>query len=182
MKPLYWIAIGLAVVVFTAAPDDKVDVAEVLGCLLVLIGWIRLARAAPDIRLRLTLGYLAVLALAVAIALSPPAARDWLDDADPAVVWASSLPALGFQATLCHALGTRARAAGARSGWWWFLAEAAILVAVVANVLYDGAGWRWLYGIGTVGLAGVLLVILLCALQGSAPWAGAEPAADDVSP
>lgn len=176
MKPLYWIAIGLAVVVFTTAPDGSVDVSEVLGCLLVLVGWVKLARAVPDIRLRLTLGYLAVLALVVAIALSPPAARSWLDDADPAVVWASSLPALGFQAALGHALGTRARDAGARSGWWWFVAEAAILVAVVANVLYHGAGWHWLHGTGTVGLAGVLLVILLCALQGSAPWAGAgEP-------
>jgi len=173
VKPLYWIAIGLAVVVFTAAPPGKVDAAEVLGCLLVLVGCLRLVRAAPDLSLRLTLGYLAVLALVVAVVLSPPAARAWLDDADPALVWAASLPALGFQAALSHALGSRARAAGSRSGWWWHLAEAAILLAVVSNVLYDGAGWRWLYGVGTVGLAGVLLVIVLCALQGSAPWAGA---------
>lgn len=176
MKPLYWIAIGLAVVVFTAAPADKVDVSEVLGCLLVLVGYLRLVRAAPDLPLRLTLGYLAVLALLVAIALSPPDARAWLDDADPAVVWAASLPALGFQAALCHTLGTRARDTGVRSSWVWFVAETAILVALVANVLYNGADWHWLYGVGTVGLAGVLLVIVLCALHGSAPWAGAgEP-------
>ncbi|TQK68587.1 hypothetical protein [Nocardioides sp. SLBN-35] len=181
MKPLYWIAIGLAVVVFTAAPDDKYDVSEVLGCLLVLVGYVRLVRAAPDLPLRLTLGYLAVLSLIVAAVLSPPDARAWLDDADPAVVWASSLPALGFQAALCHALGTRAREARARSGWWWFVAETAILVSLVANVLYNGAGWQWLYGVGTVGLAGVLLVIALCALLGSAPWAGAEPAESEPS-
>ncbi|TNM38402.1 hypothetical protein FHP29_14155 [Nocardioides albidus] len=173
MRPLHWIALGLAVAVFTTAPDDRVDVAEVLGSLLVLVGWIRLSKAVPDLPLRLTLGYLAVLTVVVAAALSAPAARAWLDDADPAVVWASSVPALGFQAALCHAMGTRARGARVRSGWWWFVAEAAILVALVASVLYDGAGWRWLYGVGTVGLVGVLLVILLGALQGSAPWAGA---------
>lgn len=176
MKPLYWVAIGLAVVVFTAAPADRYDVSEPLGCLLVLVGYVRLVRAAPDVPLRLTLGYLAVLALVVAAVLSPPEARAWLDDADPAVVWASSLPALGFQAALCHALGTRARGAGSRSGWLWFVAEAAIVVSLVANVLYNGAGWHWLYGVGTLGLAGVLLVIGLCAFLGSAPWAGAaEP-------
>ena len=80
----------------------------------------------------------------------------------------------------------KAREAGARSGWTWFVAETAILFSLVANVLYDGAGWRWLYGVGTVGLAGVLLVIVLCALLGSAPWAGAEPSepepSEDVSP
>ena len=178
MKPLYWIAAGLAIVIFTKAPEGRLDVSEVVGCLFVLVGWIRLARAVPDIPLRLTLWYLAVLALVVAAALSPGAAREWLDDADPAVIWASSLPALGFQAGLCHALGTRAREARVRSGWWWHVAEAAILVSLLANVLYDGAGWTWLYGIGTVGLAGVLLVIVLCVVHGPAPWAGAREPED----
>lgn len=172
MKPLYWISAGLAIVIFTRAPDGAFDVAEVLGSLLVLVGWLRLARDVPDIPLRLTCWYLVVLALVVALVLAAPAAREWLDDADAAVVWASSLPALGFQAALCHALSSRARAAGARGWWWWSTAEAAILVAVLANVLYDGAGWRWLYGIGTVGLIGVCLVIVLGVVHGPAAWAG----------
>lgn len=172
MKPLYWIAAGLALVVFTRAPDDRYDYSELLGSLFVLIGWIRLARARPQIPLRLTLWYLAVLALLVGAVLSAPWAREWLDDADPAAVWASSLPALGFQAALCHALADQARAARARGAWWWTVAEAAILIALVANVLYDGAGWTWLYGIGTVGLGGVLLVMTLCLVYGPATWAG----------
>ena len=175
MKPLYWISAGLAIVVFTGAPDGVYDVAEVVGTLFVLVGWVRLARAVPEVPLRLTLSYLAVLALLVAVVLAAPGPRAWLDDADPAVVWASSLPALGFQAALCHALGVRGREAGVRSAWWWTLAEVAIIVALLANVLYDGAGWTWLYGIGTLGLAGVLLVIVLGVVHGPAPWAGGGP-------
>ncbi len=176
MRPLYWISAGLAIVVFTVAPEGRIDAAEVVGNLFVLIGWARLSRAVPDLPLRMTLWYLALLALVVACVVAAPDARAWIEDADPAVVWASSLPALGFQAALCHALGTRAREYGVRSGRWWFLAEAAILVSLLANVLYDGAGWTWLYGIGTVGLAGVLLVIVLGIAHGPATWAGApEP-------
>lgn len=178
MKPLYWISIGLAIVVFTAAPEGSWDVAEVIGMLFVLVGWARLSRALPGIPLRLTQWYLVVLAVLMAIALSSPDARAWLDDADPAVVWASSLPALGFQAALSHAMAAQALAARVRSGWWWRVAEVAILAALAANVLYNSAGWTWLYGAGTVGLVGVLLVILLGALHGGSPWAGApEPEA-----
>lgn len=172
MKPLYWIAAGLALVVFTKAPADRYDYSEVLGNAFVLIGWVKLARARPEIPLRLTLWYLAVLAFLLSTVLSAADARAWLDDADTAVVWASSLPALGFQAALCHALTRQARAAGARGGWWWTVAEAGILIALVSTVLYDGAGWSWLYGAGTLGLAGVLLVIVLCLIYGPAVWAG----------
>lgn len=176
MKPLYLIAIGLAIVVFTAAPDGAWDVSEIVGMVFVLVGWARLSKALPDLPLRLTQWYLVVLALLMACVLSAPDTRAWLDDADPAVVWASSLPALGFQAALCHAMAAQALAAGVRSGWWWRLAEVGILAALAANVLYNSAGWTWLYGAGTVGLGGVLLVILLGALHGAKPWAGApEP-------
>jgi hypothetical protein len=179
MRPLYWISAGLAIVIFTRAPDGTYDVAEVLGSLFVVVGWARLSRAVPSFPLRLTCWYLAVLALVLAAVLAAPSARAWLDEADPAVVWASSLPALGFQAALCHGLAGQARVAKVRSWWWWRLAEVAILVAVLSNVLYDGAGWRWLYGVGTVGLVGVLLVIVLGMLHGSATWAGApEPTPD----
>lgn len=172
MKPLYWIAAGLALVVFTKAPADRYDYSEVLGTAFVLIGWIKLARARPEIPLRLTLWYLAVLAFLLSTVLSAVPAREWLEDADAAVVWASSLPALGFQAALCHALTRQARAARARGGWWWTVAEAGILIALVATVLYEGADWTWLYGVGTVGLAGVLLVMILCLVHGPAVWAG----------
>lgn len=179
MRPLYWIAAGLAIVIFTKAPDGRFDVSEILGQLLVLVGWVQLSRALPRLPLRLTLWYLCVLALAVACALAAPDARAWLQDADPAVIWASSLPALGFQAALCHALARQARGAGARrASWWWTAAEVAILVALLANILYDGAGWTWLYGTGTVGLVGVLLVIALGIVYGPATWAGAPEPAD----
>ena len=179
MRPLYWIAAGLAIVIFTKAPDDRFDVSEILGQLLVLLGWVGLSRALPRLPLRLTLWYLCVLALVIACALATPDARAWLDDADPAVIWASSLPALGFQAALCHALARQARDAGARTGaLWWTAAEVAILVALLANILYDGAGWTWLYGTGAVGLAGVLLVIVLAMVYGQATWAGSPEPAD----
>lgn len=179
MKPLYWISAGLAIVVFTEAPEGAYDVAEVVGSLFVVIGWTRLARAVPTIPLRLTCSYLVVLALLLAAVTSAPDARAWLDDADPAVVWASSLPALGFQAGLAHALAVQSRIAEVRSGWWWRVAEAAILAALVAEPLYDGAGWHWLYGAGTVGLIGVLLVIVLGIAHGPAAWAGGRAAVSE---
>lgn len=187
MKPLYWIAIGLIVVVFTAAPDDRWDVAEIVGNGFVLIGWLRLSRALPDLPLRLTLWYLVALAFILACVTSAPDARAWLDDAEPAVVWASSLPALGFLAVLCHALAARAQAARIRSGAWWRVAEVAIGIALIANPLADGAGWTWLkeIGIGAVGLAGVLLVVILCIAHGPATWAGApepEPEPETTDP
>lgn len=182
MRPLYWISAGLAIVIFTKAPDDAFDVSEIIGNLFVLIGWARMSKALPRLPLRLTLWYLCVLALVVACVLASPDARAWLEDADPAVIWASSLPALGFQAALCHALASQAREAKVRSGWWWTLAEVAILVALLANILYDGAGWTWLYGTGTVGLVGVLLVIVLGIAFGPATWAGApEPEPETAS-
>lgn len=183
MRPLYWISAGLAVVIFTEAPDDRFDVSDILGQLFVLLGWVRLSRALPRLPLRLTLWYLCVLALAVACALAAPEARAWRDDADPAVIWASSLPALGFQAALCHALARQAREAGARrASWWWTAAEVAILVAILANILYDGAGWTWLYGTGSVGLVGVFLVIALGIAYGPAAWAGATEPPDPETP
>lgn len=183
MRPLYWISAGLAIVIFTAAPEGSYDVAEVVGSAFVLLGWSRLAGALPAFPLRLTCWYLAVLALVLAAVLAAPDARAWLDDADPAVVWASSLPALGFQAALSHGLAEQARAARVRSWWWWRLAEVAILAAVLSNVLYDGAGWRWLYGIGTLGLVGVMLVIGLGVLHGAAAWAGGpRPEVTDPEP
>lgn len=179
MKPLYWVSAGLAIVVFTRAPDGVYDVAEVVGSLFVLVGWLRLVRAVPTIPLRLTCSYLVVIALLLAAVTAAPGARTWLDDADPAVVWASSLPALGFQAGLAHALAVRSRATGVRSGWWWRGAEVAILAALLADPLYNGAGWHWLYGAGTIGLIGVLLVIVLGIAHGAAPWAGGGDADDD---
>lgn len=175
MRPLHWVAVGLIVVVFTVAPDDAFDAAEIVGNASVLVGLALLSRAVDDLPLRMTLWYLAVISLAVACVTAFPDARAWLDDADPAVVWASSLPALSFQVALCHSLSLRARAAGSRTGVWWTAAEVAIASALLGGVLYDGAGWTWLDGIGAVGLAGVLLVIVLCISTGNAAWAGAKP-------
>lgn len=175
MRPLHLIAIGLIVVVFTAVPDDAFDAAEIVGNAFVLLGFALLARAVPELPLRLTLWYLGTISLTIACVTAFPDARAWLDDADPAMVWASSLPALSFQAALCHALSVRAHAAGSGSRRWWTAAEIAIVSALVGGVLYDGAGWTWLDGIGAVGLAGVLLVIILCVTHGNAPWAGAKP-------
>ncbi|MBM9459980.1 hypothetical protein JK386_08695 [Nocardioides sp. zg-536] len=176
MTPLYWIAIGVAVTILTAPAAGALDLAEIFGTLLLVIGWFRLTRALEDLQLRLTLSYLALAALAVAVVLAFPVPREWLEDADPALLWASSLPALGFQAGLAHVMARRARAAGERTGVWWLVAAVAIGVAVVANVLYDAAGWRWLYGVGTVGLSGVMLFVVMAAVHGGRTWAGApEP-------
>ena len=174
MKPLYWVAVGLVFVLLEGRTESGWDVyPNPLGWLLVLIGLHRLSRATPGLPLRMTLWYLGVLALLVSAALVAPDAQAWLDDADPAVVWASDLPALGFQTALCHVLAEQARLAKARGGVWWRVAQAGLLVGIIAPVLYFGADWTWLEGVGIIGYAAALLVVLLCMVFGARSWAGA---------
>lgn len=178
MKPLYWMAVGLVFVVLEGRTESGWDIyPNPLGWLLVLVGLHHLGRATPALPLRMTLWYLGVLALLVSAALLAPHAQAWLDDADPALIWAADLPALGFQAVLCHVLAEQASLAKARGGVWWRVAQAGLLVGIVAPVLYFGAGWTWLQGVGNIGYAAALLVVLLCLVFGARPWAGAPEVA-----
>jgi hypothetical protein len=178
VKPLYWIAVGLVFVLLEGRTESGWDIyPNPLGWLLVLVGLRRLDRAVPGLPLRLALWYLGALALVVSAALVAPDAQAWLSDADPAVIWASDLPALGFQAALCHVLAQQAGAARARGGAWWRVAEVGLLVGIVAPVLYFGADWTWLQGVGNIGYAAALLVVLLCLVFGARPWAGAPEVA-----
>ena len=174
MKPLYWVAIGLLLVLMEARTDAGWDIyPNPLGWLLVLLGLRALIRELPDMPLQLTLWYLGGLALLISCALVAPSAEDWLEDAEDAVVWASDLPALAFQAALAHVVAGQALLAGKRSSsLWWRITSIALLIGIVGSMLYLAADFTWLKGVGEIGYIGALLFIALCLIHGGRKWAG----------
>ena len=131
---------------------------------------------AVELPMALVLGYLGVIALVCSGPLWWPSTGHALDHGDPSVLWAMGLGELGFQAVLCHALATRAQAAGDLSATMWFrICEAGLVVGAVAPVLYFGAGLDWLRGVGNIGQILQLLVLLLCFAYCGKAWTGATP-------
>lgn len=184
MKPLQPIGLGVVWLVL-ATPQESVDwFADPVGWLLVLLG-MRGLRSVPGLdRYRPTLWIVALVALAVSVAVWMPAGADWLSDAEPAVGWAADLPRFGFFAVLCHALIPAARESDdprrITAAGWLRTAEIGLVAVMLAPVLVFGAGWDALEG--WTGLAAqvlMLLLMVLCFVYASRPWAGApapEPA------
>lgn len=174
MKPLYWVAIGLLLVIMEARTDAGFDIyPNPLGWLLVLVGLRGLIAEIPGLPLQLTLWYLGGLALVVSCALVAPAAEEWLDDAEDALIWAADLPALAFQALLAHGVAAQALLAGKRtSSLWWRICEVALLIGILGSMLYLAADFTWLKGVGEIGYLGALLFIVLCLIHGGRQWAG----------
>lgn len=175
MKPLQAVGLGLIVVALEARFGPYDGLPDPVGWLLILLGLRGVTRRAP---LPNTLGlwYLGALALIVATARWFPAAQDAMDDADPALVWAADLPALGFQALLCHGLARLASTAGERRAALWFrVTSIALVVALSLPVLYHAGGVESLAGIGDLGLLLQLLVLGLSLWYSGRTWTGAEP-------
>lgn len=173
MKPLQAIGMGLVVIALEARFGDWDASADPLGWLLVLLG-LRTLRPGS---LRTTLWYLGTLATLVSTVVWFPAAASRLDDADPALVWAADLPALGFLAVLCHVLAVAAGEARDRfAAGWLRVAEGVLAFGIVAPVAYFGGGWTSLRGLGDLGLLVQLLLIVLCFVYAGRAWAGGASA------
>lgn len=128
-----------------------------VGWAAILVGTWGLARRLPSFRLMAAAG---ALALAVSVMMWVPAWRDEIrgPDADPALLWAISLPALAWLVLYCLALaGLSKRDAGA-SFWWKYLAAMNAGAAVLPVLVYGG---------GMKGLEGLLAVLQLMGAIGT---------------
>ena len=175
MRPLQAVGLGLIVVALVADFGGYDGLPDPIGWILILLGTRGVARR-TELGAALALTYLGALALIVATVLWFPSAEDALVDADPALVWAADLPALSFQALLCHGLAGLAAAAGERTPATWFrLTSIGLVIAMTLPVLYHAGGVEALEGTGDVGLLLQLLVLGLTLWYSGRPWTGAEP-------
>lgn len=178
MRPLLAIALGLVVVGLYAKAGSVDLLVDPVGWLLVLVG-VRVLADRVDLGFRPWLWLLGGSALVASGVLTVPAARAWLEDADPALGWAVDLPALAFCGLLCHALAGLATAAG-RTGaaaWaeWTAIGFAVTALAPVVVIGGDLDGLRDPAGLVT-GVAQLSLFLLCLACSGRA-WAGAPQVA-----
>lgn len=177
MKPLHAVAIGLVVVALYARWGDVDVLADPVGWALVLAG-LKVLGDRVDLPQAGVLWVLGGLALAASAALAVPSVHEWFEDAEPALGWAVDVPALGFCALLCHALGPGARAArevGAAAWLQW--TSIGFVVSVLAPVVVIGGDVEGLRGPAELvtGLAQISLFVL-CLAYGGRAWAGAPPA------
>lgn len=179
MKPLYWVAIGLCLLMLVARTDAGYDIySDPVGWVFILAGLRFLVRERHDLPLQQLLWALGAIALVVAAVRVAPSVDEWLRDTDAGsdarvfTVWAD-IPALGFQALLAHVLAGEAllaKAGGARI--YWLIVEVALVVGTVAAGLYAVSETDWLADVGEIGLLGVLLCMFGCLIFGSREWAG----------
>lgn len=173
MRPLQSIAMGLVIIALRATFGGYDALPDPAGWLLVLLG---AAGLPPDLERRGTLLGLAGLAGAVSVPLWFPGVTDGLYGTHASLVWAASLPQLGFVGLLCHVLAHRAVAAGdAKAAAWLRTALVGVVVFALTPVLVFGAGVTALEVPGYLGATTVLVVVvwLLFAYSGR-PWAGPD--------
>ena len=175
MRPLQSIAMGMVVIVLdTLGTVDALP--DPLGWVLVLLG---VRGLPPDLRHRAPLLVLAVLAGTVSVPLWLPGAADRLHDAHPSLLWAASLPQLGFAAVLCLALADRAATAGdTPAAAWARTTLTGVAVVAALPVLVFGGGIAALEVPAYLGASLVLLLLIwLLFSWSSRPWVlGTEPA------
>lgn len=171
MKPLQSVAMGLVVIVLSAPFHGYDALPDPLGWVLVLVGVNALPAALTH---RGNLLALAALAGLVSAVLWIPSVHTGLEDADPSLAWAASLPQIAFTVLLCHALAALATESGdARATRWLAFTRTAAIAVGLLPVLVFGAGVDSLELTSylAAGAVAVLLIWLLFTYSGR-PWAG----------
>lgn len=184
MKPLHAVALGLVIIAVYNKVGDYDLLPDPAGWALVLVGLKVLGDRFGALPYRGLLWTLGLLALAASSVLFVPSAREWFEDADPALGWAIDIPSLGFCGALCYALAPGARAVkeiGA-AAWlqWTAIGFGISILAPVIVIGGDVEALRDPAGVVT-GLAQLSLFVL-CFAYASREWAGAPPVADAGSP
>lgn len=163
-RPLLLIGLGLVVNILSPRVDGWDVLPDWFGWVLILLGTWAFARKLPSGGLMLGA---AALALAVAIAQWPPA---WqvvdpaavgtgdVEASDASLLWALSLPALGWMVLYCLAVAGVSRVESGTSFWWKYLAAMNAGAAVLPVLVYGG---------GMKGLEGLLGVLILLGLLGA---------------
>jgi hypothetical protein len=168
VKPLQAVAMGLVVVLLTAAVHGYDLLADPLGWLLVLAGL-----GALPVPQRRALRALAGLGLVVSVVVWFPAARDALNVTDDALAWAAGLPEVVCVVLLAHALAQRALAAGDGPARRWLLTTRTLLVVVaLLPPVVLGGGLDSLVGAAAaVGSLSLLLLVVLLFRYAGRGWA-----------
>lgn len=169
MLPLQSVAMGLVIVALSARFGGYDALADPVGWLLVLLG-LRRMPALPRLRDVLVL---AGLALAVSCVVWWPATSAWLDDQHPSLRWALTLPQLGAQLLLAHALASAARTTGDDAAARWLrLVPGAVVVVGLLPVLVFATGSDRLEAWSYVAAALVAIwVVWLLFSYAARPWA-----------
>jgi len=184
MKPLYWIAVGLCLLMLVARTESGFDIySDAVGWVFILAGLRMLVRERTDLPLQQLLWALGGIALVIAAIRVAPDVDAWVRDTDAEAgsdervfrVWAD-IPALAFQALLAHVLAAEATLADARGGRvFWRIVEVGLVVGTLAAGLFAVNDADWLAATAEVGFAGVLLCMFGCLIFGSRAWAGGGP-------
>lgn len=154
-RPMVLIGLGLVINIVSPAVQGWDVLPDWFGWVLILIGTWAFARELPSGRLLLTA---AGISLVVAAVQWYPRWGEAVRDADPAVIWALSLPALAWLVLYCLAVAGASRADAGASFWWKYLAAMNVGAAVLPVVVYGG---------GVKGLEGLLGVLILLGLIGA---------------
>lgn len=165
VRPLLLIGLGLVINILSPRVHGWDVLPDWFGWVLILLGTWAFARTLPSGRLMLGA---AGLALVVAISQWPPA---WqvvdpallnsdadVSTSDASLLWALSLPALGWMVLYCLALAGVSRGDAGTSFWWKYLAAMNVGAAVLPVLVYGG---------GMKGLEGLLGVLILLGLLGA---------------
>ncbi len=168
VRPLQGVAMGLVIILLTAAVHGYDLLADPLGWLLVLAGLSTL-----PVPQRGSLQGLATLSLVVSSVLWFPGFRDALNVTDLALAWAAGLPELVTLIVLAHGLAQVARTAGDHRARTWLQTTRTLLVAVAVlpAVVLGGGFDAWDDALGLVGSLVLLLLVVLLFRYAGRPWA-----------
>ena len=178
MKPLQSMAMGLVVIAIFARVNGDYDLLpDPVGWLLVLHGLSGLPGTVPHLPHRPALRSLGLVALLTSVVLWVPDLARGLESTDESLLWAATLPQIGFVAVLCTALARVSAAADDRSAASWLRTACTLTVAAgVLPIFVYVADPALLVPMLLVALLGLVLTIVLLFRYASRPWAiSAEP-------
>lgn len=154
-RPMILIGLGLVINMLSPRIGGWDVLPDWIGWLLILLGTWVFARTLPSRNLMLGA---ATGALAISAAQWSPRVVDKLGDAEPAVLWALSLPALGWLTLYCLAVAGVSRRDAGSSFWWKYIGGMNGAAAVLPIVVYGGK---------VTQLEGLLGVLMLMGLTGA---------------
>lgn len=177
VRPLLLIGLGLVINILSPRVHGWDLLPDWFGWVLILLGTWAFARKLPSGPLLLAA---AALALVVSAAQWPPAwqlvdpatvGTDDVSTSDASLLWALSLPALGWMILYCLAIAGLSRADAGTSFWWKYLAAMNVGAAVLPVLVY-GAGMKGLEGmLGVLILLGLLGATVFSFLHSGREWA-----------
>lgn len=170
MKPLQSIAMGLVIIaVFARVGGDYDLLPDPVGWLLVLQGLATLPPTLPRLPALRSLGFVA---LVMSVVLWFPSLAQGLEDADESLLWAATLPQLGFVVVLCRSLAAVSSAAGdTRPATWWRTGATLTVVAGALPILTYAVDRTLLVPMLLVATLALVLVIVSLFRYASRPWA-----------